>query len=413
MRYVFSVLRVIINRNVSILLISALASALVLALFSWGLPLLITKVSSITVLGIVYSIAYAISIPFNIISGTLSDYIGRKKILIVGSALNLLAVIFLLFSLFYMSILLVIASLTTFVISSVFQIPATNSLLAESVPEHFRSYAFSLLAMMTYVSATIGSYILGYLMTSNIFILLVYALLLALFSLILRFLLNETLINIEKRSKTDLRDFIKNISNVPSLFANRIYLILIFIAYASAAASITFTTFMPVFMKNKLKFNEDIIGLIYAFTNLIGIFALTTGYIVSKLSAFRALILSLILMGLTNFLLLTVRSGDFIFALLLIVTSTYASIMSQVSSNTFITEVTQPSNRGKVFSSLISVALISTAITPYIIGEIASIYIESIPLVIGILYLFSSLMLTLIRIGEKNEIHKNTNSAPR
>jgi MFS family permease len=384
---------ILTKRNVVLFIISSMFLSVSSAFFSWLFPIILAKIGSTISVGIAYTVAYAISIPLSLLSGLLADNYGRKVMIIVSTLLVMVAYGVIILHLSAVTLLVAIIILE---ISSILSMPAMNSLIAESVESTLRGYAFTIVNFIPYISLAVGSFVLGTIVVQKNFqtvILLTF--LLSFLSLLIRLGFNETfIIKYEKSTKvrisSEISKSFKNFNNIKKLQSLGIpYIYLSIMAILGVAASTLYSIYIPIYMNFELSLSESEIGVIYTISNIISFTMILMGLLVSIFGALRSLQLALLFMAVPTMLLTFLSPGSLIMVLLLVSISTLASILSQISSNTFIANFTTEDIRSTVFSSLISLSLLVSLIVPSLGAIIFSLNKRIIPLLIGTLYILS------------------------
>jgi MFS family permease len=405
---------VLVRRNIILIIISSILASLSAAFFTWMLPIVLAELGPVIYLGLAYTVAYAISAPLSLISGVLADDYGRK-LMVVVSTLFVVAAYGMIF--LYPSIITLLVAIVIREVSNILSMPATNSLIAESVEGPLRGHAFTVMSFASSVSLAVGSLILGELAAMSLQVTALIILSLSTLSLLARLLLRETLTTGHERSSgvgmaSRIGEFFKSFSNIgrlKSLGAPYIYLSVM--AVLSVVASTLYSIYMSVYFNFELGLSKSDVGLIYTVSSLASLTIVFMGLLVSALGALRSLQLALLLMALPTITLAFLPRGSLALVLALVSTSTLASTLSQVSSNTFISDFTPQDIRSTVFGSLTSVSLLASLAAPSLGAFIFSLSKRLVPLAIGALLaltlIFSELLKRCLRLASSFSISRS------
>lgn len=404
-------LLVLRERNIVLHIFSSLSLSLSSAFFAWLLPITLYKFGSVSLVGIVYTIATVISIFLGPLAGLLADYYGRRAVIILARTFPVVAfgMLMLDLSTYTLSLAVVIID-----ISIVMSYPAIFSLIAESVEEGHRSYAYTIAALLPYVSAGIGSLVLGRLTEEGIRSAIMITFLLSLLALFMSFLFRETLVKRGGRGESH-REFL-NLTHLKELKSlGVIYIYIVIISIIGGFASSLFSIYMPIYLKSELSLFEKDVGLAYAVSSLTAATLLPiVGLVVAAIGGLRALQTSLILMAFPVITLGFLSTGALLAVIILLTISTSASTLSQVAGNVFIAGITSSLTRSTVIGSLMPFIQLTSSFAPLLGAITFSQNPRTIPILIGGLFLTSFALLSrLAKRLKANEISKKTSEFKR
>jgi len=123
-------------------------------------PFVLSLGATVSILGGLSSIQAVLGSSLQLVTGRLSDFIGRKTLQIVSLVLNIMAVTACLIAGVW---LFLIPAVICFGLSTAFLEPANISLIAESVEERKRGMAFGIVALSWFIPGLYASIIGGYL----------------------------------------------------------------------------------------------------------------------------------------------------------------------------------------------------------------------------------------------------------
>lgn len=384
--------RVLTVRNIWVTAVSSFLLTFSLAFYSWFLPILLKRVGSIELVGVAYTLAAAVPIFLGPVAGSFADHYGRRTALIVGRSLIVLAYGALAI---YLSEHTVIFAIVAVGAASVFASVAIFSLIAESVSEGQRSYAYAITMFVPYMAGGLGSYILGNMAERDLPTAVLTTFLLGVVGLAATFLYRET----KERNPSGGRIFnpIKALKSVKSL--GIIYLYLAMAAMLAGLCNNFSLIYIPIYLGEQLNFSERDLGIIYAIPNVMAIMSIPMGAVVAALGGLRALQLSMLIMAFSTIALMFVQPGALIVVTALFAIFTTASILNGIADDVFIASITTSQNRSTLAGSLVPIVGLGALIAPTIGAYVYTQNPQIIPLAAALpLFLIFLLLVQIARL---------------
>jgi MFS family permease len=215
----------------------------------WYLPLIIEKYFGPHILGLIFSITSLLSITTTSLGGLLGDLIGRRLVAILDSILTFIGILLLILGSIYDRFLLLITTLVFYGLASTSN-AIIETIIYESVDKNFLGRVISMMFTIGAISASLGSFILGNLITYMKDIVIILLIISSSIYVISSIFLKETIIRRTKlRSfKTKFRDFLNNLINEFKLSRKRILVLVIVTILMSFEVNSTLYLY-PTFME--------------------------------------------------------------------------------------------------------------------------------------------------------------------
>ncbi len=379
------------NRNVMITFVTVFIMGIVSAFVSWFLPIYLSSYGTLTLVAFVYTIANIVSIPPILVGGLMSDVLGRKPLILLSTLLYTISFSLLLFQ---SQITIATAAILMLLASALIFSPLT-ALLGESVEKDRIAIVFSWKRLIATLAASIGSILLGYLVTFGMKEIILICLGASLIAFTARLFLIETS---PKRVRASiLTETVKILKNVGMIFKMKQHIRMI--AFAVAIVSLgsgIFEIYFPIYLNKGLELSSQSIGVTYAISHVVPMaFFTIAGHIVERLGWLRSLVLALF----TESILISALAiipwatvsfmSPFIIVVSLYTLLTLASALDQVSGDKMLMNITTPEIRGVVIASLASITLLSKVFSPSIGALIAMRMSYSASLVVTALLYFA------------------------
>lgn len=359
--------KVVLERNVLILSITSIILGVAGAFSSWFFPILVYKHGGSDLITLIFTASYAIAIIPTLIGGFLSDTLGRKGVILISTLMYLIAFILLLPGHLYGLVLAGILIISY----SAMMLPATTSLLGESVGSDRVAMAFSLTRLASTLGVGAGSAVLGYVATYiGLYELILLCVALSGLSLALRSLLRETRRVVSKSSPISV-ELSKLLRVAASSLRSRDMVLIVIVVVISSLGNGAFSIYLPIYLSEVAGLNNLELGIIFSVSSLVPLIAaLIAGVVVDVLGSFRSLIITLALYAILIASIASSTSWElahenlFMTLLLICTLLSFVSMINQVANSKFLIDITTPEARGTLISALAIPALTSQTISP-------------------------------------------------
>jgi len=356
-----------------------------------------------TLLALVFSIQTLIGGVLSIISGVLSDTYGRKPMILLGSSMGLLGVLFFFLYLTLSSpivgILFIIGIIIYFSAGSVSG-AASNALLTESISENYLGRASSFLSISFIGSIVLGSIFFPFLTQwYGLLFSLVLSLILVTLFFFSRLFLIETLR--KKVKEGSIREFFLNsMKSIKYTFTKKeVSFLSLYVVVGGLFTGIS--VFLPSYLKDVMHLRDEIIGLYFSLSAIISTIAQPLGgWFVDKFGGKLGMIIDGLVEGtiLIIFAFLSIFM-PFLALTVLLINSAFDPFYSS-GYIVFIKNYTNEEERGKVFGGMTSLRLFPSSLSPILVGIIWNINPLLIFLVAGVAMFPRVYLLFLIKGGE-------------
>lgn len=238
-----------VKRNYILVLLGRSSLMFMNGFLIWYLPLIIEKYFGPHILGLIFSITSLLSITTTSLGGLLGDLIGRRLVAILDSILTFIGILLLILGSIYDRFLLLITTLVFYGLASTSN-AIIETIIYESVDKNFLGRVISMMFTIGAISASLGSFILGNLITYMKDIVIILLIISSSIYVISSIFLKETIIRRTKlRSfKTKFRDFLNNLINEFKLSRKRILVLVIVTILMSFEVNSTLYLY-PTFME--------------------------------------------------------------------------------------------------------------------------------------------------------------------
>jgi len=153
-----------VKRNYILVLLGRSSLMFMNGFLIWYLPLIIEKYFGPHILGLIFSITSLLSITTTSLGGLLGDLIGRRLVAILDSILTFIGILLLILGSIYDRFLLLITTLVFYGLASTSN-AIIETIIYESVDKNFLGRVISIMFTIGAISASLGSFILGNLIT--------------------------------------------------------------------------------------------------------------------------------------------------------------------------------------------------------------------------------------------------------
>jgi len=153
-----------VKRNYILVLLGRSSLMFMNGFLIWYLPLIIEKYFGPHILGLIFSITSLLSITTTSLGGLLGDLIGRRLVAILDSILTFIGILLLILGSIYDIFLLLITTLVFYGLASTSN-AIIETIIYESVDKNFLGRVISIMFTIGAISASLGSFILGNLIT--------------------------------------------------------------------------------------------------------------------------------------------------------------------------------------------------------------------------------------------------------
>lgn len=392
--------------NVKLLIFSFSLIAISMGFLSWYIPILANEWFYYWA-PIIYALLLVDDALFSLISGTLADIWGRKKLLLAGTLFYPFGLFLLVLGMsINLSIAVVLGLILALGVSSVAS-PAATTLLMESVDTDKRARSLSIFFLIENVVLSVGSFLFSYLLI-KLGPLLVFLLIfiLTVFATQLRLFVKETLkstVNFPQ-GKRLLRESFKIAKNGLLQGPKRPlvrYLLIFSTIIGIAHGAIAFV--VPLFLSQELGFNEMELGFLYALIPLLRIpLSLVSGPLSDK-NPYVSLIIGNVISGLMYLFLLISLMGRWVSAIAMVVAAALV-VFHGVAYSKIISVAARRSGMATLFGLSHFTFCIGMPIGSFLLGR-GYYWIGELPIIIASTILMNSLIL-IIKI--KKEIKKES-----
>ncbi len=346
------------KRNV--ITISGTVALMTFSIFSWYtvLPIYLKELGAKDMqIGISYSIISVSFLLFQYPGGILSDTFGRKGLIVYPTFVA--GIFFALGYIFHNWIMLVIVATMQNVVSAI-QIPAFIPLIAESVSEHKKGLAFSMLELGASGGIALGQLMGGVLLRyTTIRNLILFTAIVAFLNGMLRLLFLEETHFYEDKKKGLYRVPLKGV------LKNRHFLILL-TASAIFYAIFSLTTYGPfiaIYSKEVLKLSKANVNILYGIGGLGAVaISLIGGYLIRKYTDKWVLIGNTIFH--VVFLLIWIALGRSILYIIPFILIFMTSQLAHISYNSYLTGVFPQRLRSQMIGLFATISGIFSSFTP-------------------------------------------------
>jgi len=284
-----------IVRNVAIWFLETILSSLVVGLMLWLLPLLLAEYG-LGVLSIVYAVSSALNVFLPLIGGNISEVVGRKPIMILGSTIVTLSLFLMYVSQRIsgmLSLILFLVGAILFLSGGSISRPASGALYMESCDQSKLGRMYSWLQLVYTLSLSLGAFLLGsivYLFSLDVCLLLSTLLMLSL--PLLRIFIIETRKPEPSRAGSFLAQVVSKFRALFTELGDRnIRLYTMILVLTSLVAWINLI--LPIFLSEDIHLAEKEISIFYAISILYqGLLSPLGGRFVDKHGFRKALIVA-------------------------------------------------------------------------------------------------------------------------
>lgn len=349
-------------------------------------------------IGLLLSLASVSGILIDLPMGNLSDRTSRKRLMIYGLVLSLIAsiLLFLVKGNFFLVALFLLWGIAY----QVWKVPRDAHFASLTEKKH-RAAFYGLDSEIKYIGQTLGPMIGGFILLYFNFlgILSFYSIAIILTILIILFFIKETNKRSVLKNISDSGRFSSIISELKELRTFGLFgIVLLYFSLLFTAWEQILWTFEPLFYgPNVLNIPASLGGLLLAFFSLPGIFlSYLFGKISDKLGKKIILFVGMLIMGIS--LLIFSFSNNLILIMAIALVISCGWVLSMVSLNSLIVDISYKHKKGKIVGIWNFFMDIGFVIGPLFGGLIADIFgIRNVFLIIGSVFLASSLFLILIK----------------
>lgn len=228
------------NRNVALLIAIGSFQVFWLSFLAWFTPIILYDMGGVELLAATYMLIPSLSMFFPMFSGTLTDLLGRKAMLIVANALLAVSMVLMLSSLYLGAVSLLIGGIILKRLIPSLSSPAESTLIIDSASKDAVGKVFSIMPVTSLVTSSLGGVVWGYLaVRMNIFSLLALTTIALIMTVPFYFLLKETGgLRRGKKPSEALKEMARNIYVVFKLGGRERLPLTLFMVYLGVGAFI-------------------------------------------------------------------------------------------------------------------------------------------------------------------------------
>lgn len=388
--------------NVKVLCISGFFSGLVFGFLYWSLPIITEKIAGIEFVGIFYSLNYVVSLVFPTLGGTLSDVLGRRKIIIASTLMDLIGLSFLYLGCVASNGLLFGIGFLIYEGASLIGSSALYAILAESTDEENMAKGYSAAYMFNILGCGIGSIILGLVFSVSVLNSLIICSIIITCAFISRLFLKETLKN-KKTIKTYCKEIVNSFKSLQYLRLVGLFIMLLTILIA-IETSID-GPYYSIYMSDIGKFSTFEISVVFALIPISqAMIQPFVGTITDKKGSLASILIGNLIGGLG--VLVFILSPDKMLSATSLIIASMIGSFHNIGYRTLIAKATEESHRGLIFGSLESLTALSSLPFPFI-GAILWKLSTKFPFIVSIiLSLIISVITLIVAKKEKSKLMK-------